>query len=164
MIALIDHEVGRILAALEEAGLAEDTLVVFSSDHGEMLGNHQQLLKGPQLYEDLTRVPLIARWPGYISPGITVNELVQWIDLPATFLDAASWVAIVDKHHARILSVEPEFTVIQKTGRREQTAALFDELKPFGILEFVRSGRVAISRPMKELKTYLEELKLASTH
>lgn len=90
MIALIDHEVGRILAALEEAGLAEDTLVVFSSDHGEMLGNHQQLLKGPQLYEDLTRVPLIARWPGNISPGITVNELVQWIDLPATFLDAAS--------------------------------------------------------------------------
>jgi len=90
MIALIDHEVGRILAALEEAGLAEDTLVVFSSDHGEMLGNHQQLLKGPQLYEDLTRVPLIARWPGNISPGITVNELVQWIDLPATFLDVAS--------------------------------------------------------------------------
>jgi len=90
MIALIDHEVGRILAALEEAGLAEDTLVVFSSDHGEMLGNHQQLLKGPQLYEDLTRVPLIARWPGNILPGITVNELVQWIDLPATFLDVAS--------------------------------------------------------------------------
>jgi len=89
MIALIDNEVGRILAALEEAGLAENTLVVFSSDHGEMLGNHQQLLKGPQLYDDLTRVPLIARWPGQIKPGTEIDELVQWIDLPATFLDSA---------------------------------------------------------------------------
>lgn len=72
--------------------------------------------------------------------------------------------AIVEKHEARILSVEPEFTVIQKTGSREETTALFDDLEPHGILEFVRSGRVAISRPMKELKTYLEELALASTH
>ncbi len=89
MIALIDHEVGRILAALGAAGLAEETLVVFTSDHGELLGNHQQLLKGPQLYDDLTRVPLIARWPGRISPGSKIDELVQWVDLPATFLDAA---------------------------------------------------------------------------
>ncbi|MEQ8343631.1 MAG: sulfatase-like hydrolase/transferase [Marinovum algicola] len=89
MIALIDHEVGRILAALEVAGMAENTLVVFSSDHGEMLGNHQQLLKGPQLYDDLTRVPLIARWPREIAPGAEVSELVQWIDLPATFLAAS---------------------------------------------------------------------------
>jgi len=89
MIALVDYEVGRILAALEAAGLADDTLVVFSSDHGEMLGDHQQLLKGPQLYDDLTRVPLIARWPGTIAPGSKIDDLVQWIDLPATFLDAA---------------------------------------------------------------------------
>lgn len=89
MIALVDHEIGRILDALEDAGLANDTLVVFSSDHGEMLGNHQQLLKGPQLYDDLVRVPLIARWPGQIAPATEIDELVQWVDLPATFLDAA---------------------------------------------------------------------------
>ncbi len=89
MIALIDFEVGRILEALEVSGQAENTLVVFSSDHGEMLGNHQQLLKGPQLYDDLTRVPLIARWPGKIAPGTDISKLVQWIDLPATFLDAS---------------------------------------------------------------------------
>ena len=90
MIALIDHEVGRILEALDKAGMADNTLVVFSSDHGEMLGNHQQLLKGPQLYDDLTRVPLIMRWPEQISAAIEIDELVQWIDLPATFLDSAS--------------------------------------------------------------------------
>ena len=89
MIALIDFEIGRILAALEDAGLADNTLVVFSSDHGEMLGNHQQLLKGPQLYDDLTRVPLIVCWPGRVPPGSEFDELVQWIDLPATILDAA---------------------------------------------------------------------------
>ena len=76
MIALIDHEVGRILQALEAAGLAEDTLVVFTSDHGEMLGDHQQLLKGPQLYDDLCNVPLIMRWPGQITTGSECNELV----------------------------------------------------------------------------------------
>jgi len=90
MIALIDFEVGRMLQALDEAGLAENTLVVFTSDHGEMLGNHQQLLKGPQLYDDLTHVPLIIRWPASIKPAQSVDELVQWIDLPATFLDAAA--------------------------------------------------------------------------
>lgn len=89
MVALVDHEVGRILDELDKAGLTEDTLVVFSSDHGEMLGNHQQLLKGPQLYEDLTHVPLIAKWPGQIASGMSIDSLVQWVDLPATFLDAA---------------------------------------------------------------------------
>ena len=100
----------------------------------------------------------------YQETDIVYREIALYKVPAESMTEGSPALAIVDKHHARILSVEPEFTVIQKTGRREQTAALFDELKPFGILEFVRSGRVAISRPMKELKTYLEELKLASTH
>ncbi|MFK7994809.1 MAG: sulfatase-like hydrolase/transferase [Granulosicoccus sp.] len=87
MIALIDHEVGRIVEAVHANGLAEDTLVVFTSDHGEMLGNHQQLLKGPQLYDDLTRVPLIVSWPETIPQNTTVSNIVQWIDLTATIMD-----------------------------------------------------------------------------
>ena len=89
MIALIDYELGRMLDALDAAGMAENTLVVFTSDHGEMLGNHQQLLKGPQLYDDLTRVPLILRWPTEIAANTGSDQIVQWIDLPATLLDAA---------------------------------------------------------------------------
>ena len=85
--------------------------------------------------------------------------------LPADAMTEGSpALEIVEKHEARVISVEPKFSVIQKTGVREQTSALFDDLQPHGILEFVRSGRVAISRPMKELKTYLEELAAASTH
>lgn len=90
MIALIDHEVGRITKALSDAGELENTLIIFTSDHGEMLGNHQQLLKGPQLYDDLTRVPLIMRWPSAIEAGGRVSGLVQWIDLTATILDASN--------------------------------------------------------------------------
>lgn len=90
MIALVDYEVGRILHSLEASGQADNTLVVFTSDHGEMLGNHQQLLKGPQLYDDLTHVPLIMRWPTEITAATKVENLVQWIDLPATFLDVSS--------------------------------------------------------------------------
>lgn len=65
---------------------------------------------------------------------------------------------IVRNHHARILSVETEFSIIEKTGHEEELQQLFNELKPFGILEFVKSGRVAISKPMKTLETYLEEM------
>ncbi|MAQ44394.1 MAG: hypothetical protein CL812_00810 [Confluentimicrobium sp.] len=89
MIALVDHEVGRILDALEAAGQTENMLIVFTSDHGEMLGDHSQLLKGPMLYDACTRVPLILNWPGVIDGGTVHDALVQWIDLSATYLDAA---------------------------------------------------------------------------
>ena len=65
---------------------------------------------------------------------------------------------IVRSHHARVLSVESEFTVIEKTGHKEETQNLFDELAPFGILEFVRSGRVAITKPMRTLTSIVNEL------
>lgn len=65
---------------------------------------------------------------------------------------------IVRDHHARILTVDKEFTIIEKTGQPEELQELFNELDPYGVLEFVRSGRVAISKPMKTLETYLQEL------
>ncbi len=89
MVSLVDDEVGRILAALDEQGLAENTLVIFTSDHGEMLGDHQLMLKGPMMYECAVRVPLLMRWPGVLPAGRRRDELVQWIDLASTALDAA---------------------------------------------------------------------------
>jgi len=70
---------------------------------------------------------------------------------------------IVRKHNARFLTVEPEFTIIEKTGHKEETQDLFEELSPYGILEFVRSGRVAITKPMKELREYVNELEIESS-
>nr|WP_239579070.1 sulfatase-like hydrolase/transferase [Microlunatus panaciterrae] len=89
MVSLVDDEVGGILATLEAEGLADDTLVIFTSDHGEMLGDHQLMLKGPMMYDCAVRVPLILRWPGRIQAGRRVDDLVQWIDLTSTFLDLA---------------------------------------------------------------------------
>jgi len=65
---------------------------------------------------------------------------------------------IVRAHHARVLSVEPAFTVIEKTGHKSETQTLFNDLEPYGMLEFVRSGRVAITKPMRTLKSVVEEL------
>ncbi|MDB3906307.1 acetolactate synthase small subunit [Crocinitomicaceae bacterium] len=65
---------------------------------------------------------------------------------------------IVRAHFARVLSVEPEFTVLEKTGHKNETQDLFNELEPYGILEFVRSGRVAITKPMRTLKSIITEL------
>ena len=64
MIELIDDNVGRLLDALEETGQRHNTVIIFTSDHGEMLGDHGLLLKGCRFYEGAVRVPLIISWPG----------------------------------------------------------------------------------------------------
>jgi arylsulfatase A-like enzyme len=92
MISLIDHNVGRILAAMDNLGLTEDTLVFYSTDHGDMLGNHGLYLKGPTPYEDLMRVTMIARGPG-IAAGKVVSEPVGTLDMAATFYDYAGIAA-----------------------------------------------------------------------
>ena len=89
MIELIDHNVGRMLDALERTGQAGNTLVIFTSDHGEMLGDHGLLLKGCRFYEGLVHVPLILRWPGQIAAGVTTDALVELTDLAPTLLAAA---------------------------------------------------------------------------
>ena len=92
MISLIDHNVGRILAALDDCGLADNTLVVYTTDHGELLGNHGLYLKGPTPYDDLMRVTLVARGPG-VARDRVVGEPVSTLDLAATFYDAAGVAA-----------------------------------------------------------------------
>ena len=70
MIEQVDTDMGRMMQALEESGQADNTIVIFMSDHGEMLGDHGIYLKGPYFYDCLTRVPLIIRWPGRFKKGL----------------------------------------------------------------------------------------------
>ena len=95
MISLIDHNVGRILDTLDELGLRENTLVVFTTDHGEMLGNHGLYLKGPWPLEDLLRVNLIASGPD-VAHGRVVTDPVSTLDLAATFYERAGVSAPMD--------------------------------------------------------------------
>lgn len=88
MVSLIDAQVGRILQVLDERQLADDTLVIFTSDHGELLGDHGQLFKGPVHYEGLLRVPLVVRG-GAFQAGSVSSDPVGLIDLAPTMLRAA---------------------------------------------------------------------------
>jgi len=86
MVKEVDDWVGKILDKLDELGLAENTLVVFTSDHGEMLGAHG--LRGKfNFYEESSHIPLMIRFPGRIKPGTVVNNYVSTVDLFATILD-----------------------------------------------------------------------------
>ena len=89
MIELVDENVGRMLAALERTGQRENTVVIFMSDHGEMLGDHGLLLKGCRFYEGLVRVPLVVSWPGQFSRGLVSDALVELTDLAPTLMDLA---------------------------------------------------------------------------
>ncbi len=89
MIEQVDTEVGRMLQALEETGQAENTIVIYMSDHGEMLGDHGIFLKGPYFYEGAIRVPMIIRWPRRYKAGLRSDALVEMVDLAPTLLEAA---------------------------------------------------------------------------
>ncbi len=90
-IALIDLEVGRVLKALEDKGIENNTLVIFTSDHGDMLGDHHLLTKGPFFYDPCVKVPMIINWPEKIKyKGQRISGLVQSQDIAATILAAAN--------------------------------------------------------------------------
>ncbi len=87
-VSIIDHAVGRILGVLEARGMLDDTWVLYTSDHGEMGGNHG-LMSKCVLYEQSVRVPLIVRPPGGCEPRV-VDALVEHVDVPATVREIAS--------------------------------------------------------------------------
>ena len=75
-------------------------------------------------------------------------------------LDEKELESIIRRHNARILEMNREFTVIEKTGQNKETEVLFEELKKYGILQFVRSGRVAVTKMKEEyLNMFLEHQK-----
>jgi len=87
-MAFIDHQIGRVLDALRELGLEQETVVLFTSDHGEFAGEHQLLLKGPLHYRSLVRTPLI--WCDPAQPGGGVSDaLLSTVDIAPSILERA---------------------------------------------------------------------------
>jgi arylsulfatase A-like enzyme len=101
-IELIDENVGRMLEVLEETGQREDTVVIFTSDHGEMAGDHGLNKKGCRFYEGLVRVPLIFSWPGRFKEGLRGDALVELLDIPPTLLELAG-LRVPDTMHGKSL-------------------------------------------------------------
>ena len=111
-IALVDHQVGRLMEALSDQGLAENTIVIYSSDHGDWLGDHGLILKGPMHYDGLLTVPLIMRGPN-IAADTVCDEQVSTLDLSATFLDYGEADAQLPQHGS---SLRP---VLEQGARRD---------------------------------------------
>ena len=88
LISYMDDKIRSLLEALESAGLSENTVVVYTSDHGEMLGEHG-IWRKMSFYEEAARIPLQVRWPGVLTGGQRCSECVSLIDLTATVLELA---------------------------------------------------------------------------
>ena len=141
-IAFIDHQVGRLMIALREAGLHEDTVVVYTSDHGDWLGDHGLVLKGPMHYEGLLRVPMIVRGPG-VRAGAVSDQPVSTLDLSPTFLDYAGTDAQLAQHGQ---SLRP----LLETGEATREFALNE----WGLLP----GRVGVSLELRTVRTRTHKL------
>ena len=89
MVSFMDREIGRILEALDRLGQAENTIVIFTTDHGHFLGQHGLITKALHHYEDLLRVPFVVRYPGRTPEGKTSEAIQNLVDLAPTFLAAA---------------------------------------------------------------------------
>lgn len=100
-IASVDDNIGRVLDYLDDAGLAENTIVIYTSDQGFYLGDHGWFDKR-FMYEESYRMPLLVRWPGVIEPGSRNDDLVSNVDFAETFCDIAG-VTIPDDMQGRSL-------------------------------------------------------------
>ncbi|MEM6429462.1 MAG: sulfatase-like hydrolase/transferase [Deinococcota bacterium] len=89
MISFMDQQIGRILDKLDALGLADNTIVIFSTDHGHFIGQHGLIAKGPFHYEDMLKLPFIVRWPGQVPAGQTSDALQSLVDLAPTFMQAS---------------------------------------------------------------------------
>lgn len=89
MISFMDKEIGRILDKLDELGIADSTIVVFSTDHGHFIGQHGLIAKGPFHYEDMLKLPFIVRWIGQVPANRSSDALQSLVDLAPTFLSAS---------------------------------------------------------------------------
>ncbi|HUF85469.1 MAG TPA: sulfatase-like hydrolase/transferase [Acidimicrobiia bacterium] len=136
MIAQVDDNIGRILEALELVDLADDTIVAFTADHGDYMGDHQMMLKGPIHYEALVRVPFVVRGPGF-DAGAVVDDPVGTIDLAPTFLEAAG-AAVPDELEGRSLL----------DGTREHVLTEDDTMPGAIQLRTLTTGRWRITRDL----------------
>lgn len=122
MTANLDWNVGRLLKAVDKAGIKENTIIVFTSDHGEMFGAHGRMKKNI-FYEEAARAPFLMSWPGKIPAGLASDACLNTVDIMPTLLSLAG-VSIpkevegIDLSHIAVgrKGPEPEFAFLMNTG------------------------------------------------
>jgi len=121
MTANLDWNIGRLLNALEQAGLSDNTIVVFTSDHGEMFGAHGRRAKNI-FYEEAARIPLLIRWPKKIRAGTISDACISTVDIMPTILSLMDLqipeeVEGMDLSHCALGGgAEPQAAFLQNTG------------------------------------------------
>lgn len=123
-ISLIDSSIGKILAALSSFNLENDTMVIFTSDHGDLMGDHGLLLKGPAHYKGVLKVPLIWKVPGFTKQGTVVNSLVSSIDIPKTILEL---LRIKDKYHPVGMQGKNITPILREADKKIRDCVLIEE-------------------------------------
>ena len=127
MIMLLDDQLGRIIDALRDSGQLDNTIVVYMSDHGELLGDHGLILKGCRFFDGLVRVPLIFSWPGKIGRGRVSDALVETVDVAPTLLQAAG-LPIPESMQGRSLLPILDGTSPRDAHKPHVTSEYFDSM------------------------------------
>ncbi|HEY8594719.1 MAG TPA: sulfatase-like hydrolase/transferase [Devosiaceae bacterium] len=104
MVRALDRKIGLVLDALEREGLLEDTLIIYASDHGEHLGDHDLWWKNT-FHEESVSVPLVVSWPGSMRQGVQCDHVVNLVDIGATLLDAAGAVPLPRSRGRSLLAI-----------------------------------------------------------
>ena len=152
----------RITIAFTRRGINIESLTVSDSEapgvHRYTIVVHETLAMVKKLVKNLESQVEVFK-AVYHEDEETVYQEIALYKMPINARhNGAGLEEIVRNNHARILAVESDFMIIEKTGHKEETHHLFELLKPFGLMEFVRSGRVAITKPMKQFTDYMKEL------
>jgi acetolactate synthase I/III small subunit len=137
----------------EIEGVHRFTIVVNSSE--------DLVIKVIKQIEKLVEVILASY---YTEDEIIFQEIALYKVPTHALTNGNSIEHIIRDNNARILSVGPEYVVIEKTGHQTETQELFNILEPLGIMQFVRSGRIAVSKDITRLHSYIKELESASPH
>ena len=130
MIKQIDDQFQRVLDHLEATGQLENTVIIFTSDHGESLGDHGLLQKGCRFYEGLVRIPLIFSWPGKLLQNVQRDALVELLDLTSTIMEFAG---LEQPDYMQGKSLMPLLTDVNQPDEHREfvRSEYFDALDPF---------------------------------
>ena len=130
MIKQIDDQFQRLVDHLEATGQLENTVIIFTSDHGESLGDHGLLQKGCRFYEGLVRIPLILSWPGHFLQNVQRDALVELLDLTSTIVELTG---LDQPEYMQGKSLLPLLTDASATDQHREfvRSEYFDALDPF---------------------------------
>lgn len=156
MITMVDDQIGRVMKSLEELSMLDNTIVVFMSDHADLMGDHWLINKGPFLYRSLLRVPTIWRIPGCKDAGRQSEAMVSTVDFCPTVLDLAG-VAPAESD----LQGKSYKSVIDGTARSVQDSVLieFDECYLKDRLRQLRTSDWSITAYLESARGLLFDLK-----